>query len=207
MRFHVLVALLMLNPTKYFHDFFSVEDDSCHHREYLSATFFEWSHKQESLVKIKENEQSKRMESFLKNNDSPVDLSLEILYELDASAFGNPNYSGHFSSHLSGHHKYSPRKTSVAFPVDIEVDEDGRICTDLVAELQWIGRPLPIAIEHVSSNISIEPYPYEDSPVCKLMNQMWRYEFNGVYHEFQFSVYKLLEDLDNAIASLRIRLT
>merc|ERR1719218_401662 len=100
----------------------SVEDDSNYQREYLSATFFEWRDRQESLVEIKAKEQSKRMEQFLKNNDSPVDLSLEIQYELDASAFGNPNYSGNFSN-LSGiPHKYSPRKTSVAFPVDIEVD-------------------------------------------------------------------------------------
>jgi hypothetical protein len=141
------------------------------------------------LAKIKEHEQKKRMEQFLKNDDSPVDLSLEILYELDSSAFGNPNYSGHFSSnYVNGGHRYSPRKTTVAFPIDVEVDEDGRICTDLIAELQWIGRPNPANLDHVSSTLSIEPFPYEDSPVKKVMNQIWRYTFNGIDHEFQFSV-------------------
>lgn len=166
----------------------SIEDD-CYQREYLCATFFEWSNKQESLAKIKKNEQSKRMERFLRNDDSTVDLSLEIPYDLDASAFGNPNYTGNFSSHLSGlPQKYSPRKTTVAFPRYVKVDEDGRICTDLIAELQWIGQPSPVSLNHVSSHLTIEPYPYEDSPVRKILNQLWRYKVNSIYHEFQFSV-------------------
>jgi hypothetical protein len=168
----------------------SILDELRNQREYLTATFFEWPNKQESIARMKENEQSRRMEKFLKNDDSQLDLSLEIVYELDPSAFGNPNYSGHHFSavDINGDHRYSPRKTTVAFPIDLEVDKHGRICTDLTAEMQWIGQPNPSTLEHVSSTVAIEPFPYEDSSACKIMNQMWRYEFNGVYHEFQFSV-------------------
>eukprot|EP00804_Cyclotella_cryptica_P009447 CCRYP_017780-RB/>CCRYP_017780-RB protein AED:0.01 eAED:0.01 QI:1656/1/1/1/0.5/0.33/3/381/893 len=166
----------------------SVEEGVRGEREYLSAIFFKWPDKNSSLSEIKETEKVKRMEKFLRNDDSPIDLSLEICYELDAQAFGNPNYSGHFSSNgIICNHKYSPRKTSVEIPIDLDVDEDGRIATDLVAELQWVDRFNTISPEHFSSTLTLEPFPFEGNAVKKVMNQMWRYEQNGLYHEFTFS--------------------
>lgn len=166
----------------------SVQVDGRDEREYLSATFFKWPNKNSSLSEIKEAEKVKRMEKFLRNDDSPIDLSLEISYELDAQAFGNPNYSGHFSSNgVICNHKYSPRKTSVEIPMDLDVDEDGRISTDLVAELQWVDRFNTISPEHFSSTLTLEPFPFEGDAVKKVMNQMWRYEQHGLYHEFTFS--------------------
>jgi len=166
----------------------SVEVDGRDEREYLSATFFKWLDKNSSLSEIKEAEKVKRMEKFLRNDDSPIDLSLEISYELDAQAFGNPNYSGHFASNgIICNHKYSPRKTSIEIPMDLEVDEDGRISTNLVAELQWVDRFNTISPEHFSSTLTLEPFPFEGNPVKKVMNQMWRYEQHGLYHEFTFS--------------------
>lgn len=168
----------------------SIQDGSMRKREYLAAIFFEWEDKQNDMAKIRENEHSTKMEKFLMNdNSSPVDLSLEIAYSLDPFAFGNPNYSGHLSSALGASHKYSPRKTSVTFPVNIEIDDGGKICTDFVAELQWIGLQNPANLEHVSSELTIQPYPYEDSStVRKCMNQLWRHKYRGIIHEFQFSV-------------------
>jgi hypothetical protein len=166
----------------------SVQGSHGFDREYLSATFFKWPDKGPSLMKIKENEKIKRMDKFLLNDDSPLDLSCEIAFELDSSAFGNPNYSGHFSSNeLSSSHKCSPRKMSVAMPIDLDMDEDGRISTDLIAELQWIGRSNAVAPEHFSSTLTLEPYPYEHSRVKKVLNQMWRFEHVGLYHEITFS--------------------
>jgi hypothetical protein len=116
-------------------------------------------------MEINENEKIKRMDKLLRNDDSPLDLSLDIAFELDSSAFGNPNYSGHFSSNeLSSSHKFSPRKMSVVMPIDLAMDEDGRISTDLIAELQWIGRSNVVTPEHFLSTLTLElePYPYED---------------------------------------------
>ena len=167
----------------------SIQDGSIQKREYLAAIFFEWKDKQNEMAKIRENEHSAKMEKFLMNDvSSPVDLSLEIAYSLDPFAFGNPNYSGHHSSALGASHKYSPRKTSATFPVNVEVQDNGIVCTDFVADLQWIGLQNPSSLEHVSSELTIQPYPYEDSSVRKCMNQLWRYKHRGIIHEFQFSV-------------------
>jgi len=151
--------------------------------ENLTTAFFVWNNKASSIKQMQANEKEVQMDRFLRNDDSEVDLSLKVHYELDTSALGKPNYNGFFASD-----DFST-KTSVALPHLKICDEGGSISRRLNAELRWVeqcdANPPKRSEEAV---LSIEPFPTESDSTKKVMRQCWSYKQSGVVYEFVFAV-------------------
>jgi len=155
----------------------------------LCSLFFTWKDKEKDTVAWKEHEKEQLMLQFLRNDDSVVELGLQVVYDLDPDAFGNPNYEGFFSNSGLEGQNISCRKTSIMLPEKLEMSDEGIISRRLNVDLKLSNERNTgylLCSDHVA--ISLEPFPTNDDPVEKVLRAVWNLEEDGIMHEFTFSV-------------------